>query len=336
MKFLFLSTFSNETLIEETLLHCLKSKIEVVRINLEDLIPHPHNNLRIAVKDDDVLIAVDKKVHLLSEFSLVWQRRISNNFLSGERVFASYGDSIPKTLCRQLINEVYEVRDLLLHFFEYLEIPVINNYDHVCRSKPFQSIKAKEFGLNSPSIMVSNSVDELSSFIKAQDSITKTIGGVGYINDEDQVLSLGTTKLDEGFTKDISTETTFPSFVQQLVKSKYELKCILVGDELYCIKQFSPDGDIPTTDIKQALSNNLIKKEQYHLEESVKEKVIKLCQSFNLELCTVDIIYSDQEEYVFIEINPDGIVEYYGSYLDKNIHEVIFRWLLKRARQITE
>ena len=331
-KFLFLTTYSNESLIEKTMLHCLKQGIEVVRVNIEDFVPHQNSNLRLAILDHDVRLTVGTKQHWLSEFAVIWKRRISNNFLSPARMFSDYGNSVNSEIKTKLIAEIYEARDLLLHFAVHLKIPVINNFDPACFNKPFQSIKAAQFGLQTPSVLVSNSMVEINSFVSNSPSITKPLGGFGYMSDNSHIMSVRTTRVDEQYTEDISAEVVFPSFLQQRIKSKYELKCILVGDQLYCVKQYSVEGgDIPTTDIKQAIVEKRIKKVQYQLKTEVADKVVKLCKSYKLDLCTMDIIYSDEAGYTFIEINPDGVVEYYGSYLDRPIHERIFSLLKQTA-----
>ncbi|MEL6557863.1 MAG: hypothetical protein AAFQ94_06730 [Bacteroidota bacterium] len=331
-KFLFLTTFSKESLIEKTMLHCLKHNIEVVRINIEDFVPYQNSNLQIAIMDQDVSLKVGEKQHLLSEFTLIWKRRISNNFLSAERLLAGYRDAVSPEIKRSLISEIYQVRDLLLHCANNLNIPVINDYDPVCLNKPFQSIKAAQFGLQTPAILVSNSSTEIRSFVETKPAITKPLGGFGYMFDGSAIMSVYTTSVDQSYIENISTDVIFPSFLQERIQSQYELKCILVGGEVYCVKQYSvEDGGIPTTDIKTAIAEKKIKKVQYHLDSSVANKVVSLCQYYKLDLCTFDLIYDDQKGYIFIEINPDGIIEYYGEFLDSPIHEAIFRLLMDRA-----
>ncbi|BDS15420.1 ATP-grasp domain-containing protein [Aureispira anguillae] len=336
MKFLFLSTHFTETLIEKTQLCCQAEGIEVVRINLEDLLPNKINDIPITVTEKDIAFKLNDKTHYLSEFTLIWQRRISNNFISSGRVFGNFKDIVPKPTLQQLIKEVYDLRDLILHFAQNLGTPIVNDYDIVCRNKPFQTIKANEFGLRCPSMFLSNSMTDLNSFIAKHDAtITKPVGGLGYLFEQDEIMSIKTTAVDLDYTQSVTEEMIFPSFLQERIESKYELKCILVGDELYCIKQYYEGGDIPTTDIKQAYRNNQIKNEEYHLDSKVKEKVIRLCKHFKLDLCTMDIIKSTDGGYVFLEINPDGVVEYYASFLSTSIHKQIFKMLLKKSKKIT-
>lgn len=336
MKFLFLSTHFTETLIEKTQLCCQAQGIEVVRINLEDLLPNKINDVQVSITEKDVAFKLQGKTHYLSEFALIWKRRISNNFISPGRVLGHLKEIVPKHTLEQLIKEVYDLRDLILHFAQNLGTPIVNDYDIVCRNKPFQTIKANEFGLRCPSMLLSNSVTDLNSFIAKNDAtITKPVGGLGYLFEGDEIMSIKTIAVDLGYTQSVTGEMIFPSFLQERIGSKYELKCILVGDDLYCIKQYYKGGDIPTTDIKQAYRNKQITNEEYHLDPKVKEKVIQLCRYFKLDLCTMDIIKSTDGGYVFLEINPDGVVEYYGSFLSTSIHQQIANMLLKKSKKTT-
>lgn len=335
MKFLFLSTHFTETLLEKTQLCCQEQGIEVVRINLEDLLPNKINDINVTITDNDIAFTVQGVTHYMSEFHLIWKRRISNNFISFGRLFDTYKEVIPKYILQQLIKEVYDLRNLILHVAQNKGIPVVNDYDVVCMNKPFQSIKANEFGLRCPSMVLSNSITDINKFVSShKGTITKPIGGLGYLFDNEEIMSIKTTSVDADYTASVTEEMIFPSFLQERIESKYELKCILVGDELHCIKQYYLGGDIPTTDIKEAYKDKKITNEEYHLDPAVKEKVIQLCRAFKLDLCTMDIIKSKDGGYVFLEINPDGVVEYYGSYLSVSIHERIFKMLLKRAKQV--
>ncbi|WMX14508.1 MULTISPECIES: RimK family alpha-L-glutamate ligase [unclassified Aureispira] len=337
MKFLFLSTHFSETLIEKTQLYCIQHGIEVVRINLEDLLPNGINDIQVTIGENDLLFKVNQQVHHLSEFSLIWKRRISNNFLSTGRLFNSYKGIVPNYTLQQLIKEVYDLRDLILNFARNIEIPIVNDYDPACKNKPFQTIKANAFGLTCPSMLLSNSIQDINQFISQHDAtITKPIGGLGYLPEEEEIMSIKTTSIDLNDTNDVSSDLIFPSFIQERIPSKYELKCILVGEELHCVKQYYKGGDIPTTDIKLAYRNQQITNEEYHLNQNVKNKVIKLCRYFKLDLCTMDIIKRSDGNYVFLEINQDGVVEYYGSFLSIPIHERIFQLLLTKSKQKKE
>lgn len=334
MKFLFLSTHFTETLIEKTQLCCQAQGIEVVRINLEDLLPNKINDVQVSITETDIAFKLKGETHYLSEFTLVWKRRISNNYLSVGRLFHSMKELVPKHTLEQLIKEVYDLRDLILHCTRNFGIPIFNDYDHAFRNKPFQSVKAKEFGLRAPSMLVSNSKVDLDMFISNHEgTITKPIGGLGYLFEGKEIMSIKTTSVNLDSTKDITEELLFPSLLQEKISSQYELKCILVDDELHCVKQYFQGGAIPTTDIKQAYKNRQITNKEYQLDPTVKEKVIKLCKHFKFDLCTMDIIKSKSGDYVFLEINPDGVVEYYGGFLSLSIHERLAEKLLKKSKK---
>ncbi|MGH1335739.1 MAG: hypothetical protein ACRBFS_06390 [Aureispira sp.] len=333
MKFLFLSTHFTETLIEKTQLYCIAHGIEVVRINLEDLLPNTINTVQVTIAEDDISFRLKGETHLLSEFSLIWKRRISDNFISTGRLFENYKNVLPKPICEKLLKEVYDLRDLILLFSKKLNLPIINDYDLACRNKPFQIIKANEFGLKSPSMLLSNSMVDLNSFISTcSATITKPIGGLGYLSDEKEIMSIKTTSVNLNYVKDVSAELIFPSFLQERIQSKYELKCTLVGEELFCVKQYYEGGNIPTTDIKLAYRNKQITNIEYELKPEVKGKIIKLCKYFKLDLCTMDIIKNVDGDYVFLEINPDGVVEYYSYFLSFPIYEKIFEMLQRNCK----
>jgi hypothetical protein len=326
LKVLFLGTHSNETLFEKVHLLCLRDHFEVIRINLEDFLPNRVNRIEVSISSDDAIFEINDHKHYLSQFSVLWKRRISNNFMFGERVFHYLLESIPESQSRKLIKELYELRDLILIMAKKNNIRIINDYNPDCLSKPFQNLIAKNFGLLYPNMLVSNSKKNIKGFIQANNDkcITKPLGGIGYLFDEDYIMSLNTTRLTVENVDDIKPNIIFPSLVQTYIKSKYELKCILVGEELFCVKQFIEVGNIPTVDIKEAYKKKLIQNVEYELNSLTKERIIKLCKFFKLDLCTIDIIKSTEDKYYFIEINPDGIIEYYSQFLNISIYKEIF------------
>ena len=63
----------------------------------------------------------------------------------------------------------------------------------------------------------------------------------------------------------------------------------------------------------------------YKMPNEIETKIIKLMQILDLNTGSLDFIYSDKNEFVFLEINPIGQyanVSYHGNYyLDKIIAE---------------
>ena len=122
------------------------------------------------------------------------------------------------------------------------------------------------------------------------------------------------------------SEALFPSFLQKGIKNAYELKCIYIGGRVYAVKQ-QPKNPGNTSDIKLAYKHNNVDISAYEIRNDIKLKIGELCNAFNIDICTMDFIVDDLENYYFLEINQDGVINFYSNYINDNIYEAFYKFI---------
>ena len=112
-----------------------------------------------------------------------------------------------------------------------------------------------------------------------------------------------------------------PIYVQKYVKKKYEVRLTVAGDDFYAVKIVS-DNSVDWRDGD---------KNTYELIETppeIKKTIRKLLFDFNLQFGAIDYIVDPDDNWFFLEINPNGQWQWLESALNLTISESIMKILL--------
>lgn len=327
MKILILSTNSSADFKDFFHAFLVKKGHEVVNLSLSNLFNvRNRNSVSFEMTVDDFRFQYGDRTYNLSEFDLIWKRRFDFNFLRNvldQREYKKY----PPTVFEYMNREVWMVKDYILQLARLKEIDIVNDFDETVINKLYQLIAARRFGLKTPDFLFTNSRDALGAFHASnQTTITKPSSNFGYIYDKDEVVSHRTSIVSREDLEQLES-SFFPSFFQNGIENTYELKCLYMAGELLAVKQ-EVRQQKQIADIKQEYRENNIRNTEYHLPEGLKKKVKLLCDHFRLDLCTIDFIKAGDGNYYFLEINQDGIVDYYGTYISTNIYELFYKNLI--------
>ncbi len=179
----------------------------------------------------------------------------------------------------------------------------VNRRSSLVRARPklSQLVKARQQGLRIPKTIVTNSLDELSSFADACDGdiVAKPIQ-TQVLHDGTEHLVLGTRTLHKNdFNAAISH---MPCYAQEKLPVRSELRVVVFGEHMYAFRQTrKSDAD----DIKQ-LSLDQIRHEYCTLDECIATKLQALMRHYELEFAAIDLVEVDSGDLVFLEINPNG------------------------------
>jgi len=210
-----------------------------------------------------------------------------------------------------------------------IQSKVVNNFDPRIRDKVHQLSKAKEFGLKIPEFVFTNQRKNVQDFLLNHDlCITKPISNFGYIHETNQTVSFKTNKIEQNQVEEMN-DFFFPSFIQRGIDNLFELKCVYIGGSLFAVKQ-STSSDKDYVDIKLAYKDNKVELENFQVNEDICKKVKNLCDFYKIDICTLDFLVDANDDYFFLEINQDGIIDFYARYFEINIYEIFCNFLLKK------
>lgn len=162
---------------------------------------------------------------------------------------------------------------------------------------------AKEVGFAIPEFLVTNNVNELNSFVESQKQvITKVLSNPISLYMPKQWVPMYTTEVN---SKDVVKNIGI-SYLQNKINKKYELRIFHLNPDFYAIAIFSQANNRTVTDYRKYDYDRPNRMVPYNLPKSVVEKLKELVKKLELETCSIDIIVDDNDNYIFLEVNPIG------------------------------
>lgn len=177
-------------------------------------------------------------------------------------------------------------------------------------NKLMQMIKAKENGLLTPASLLTNNPNEALAFYKKHNSdLALKVIRRGSVNYDDKTLLLHTKRLRESEIKNNSFKNICysPVFLQKYIEKKIELRITVVGNNVFACAIHSQVNEKTCDDWrKHIFLEKEIPHEIYKLPEKIKNSCINTIKDLGLCFGAIDMILTPKDEYVFLEVNPNG------------------------------
>src|SRR5690606_16889677 len=102
------------------------------------------------------------------------------------------------------------------------------------------------------------------------------------------------------------------SLFQKRIKKKFEIRTIYFNNAFYSSAIFD---SLDSVDYRESLQSSINKPRiiPYVIPNEIETKIKELVCNLNYTFCSIDLIYSDKGEYVFLEINPCGQISYINN-----------------------
>lgn len=261
---------------------------------------------------------------VFSEFSFnencinkIWHRRSRFNFLDVNKIcnkdVFSYlkkeNDSLIKSIELYLKSHV----DYVGSWFKETE-----NY------KIIQLLTAKESGLKIPDSLITNSKKELIEFYnKHKEIITKDIRYPVYISSSDAVyVSNGVLLVTMEMIDSLGDNFT-PMFFQKKINKKFEIRTFFFKNDFYSMAIFSQENEKTKLDYWNYDDKKPNRCVPINLPNDIINKISLFNSNYGLNTGSIDFIYSVDNEYFFLEVNPQGQLEWLSRncnyYIEKEV-----------------
>jgi glutathione synthase/RimK-type ligase-like ATP-grasp enzyme len=168
--------------------------------------------------------------------------------------------------------------------------------------KALQLAEASKAGLKTPHTLISNDVAQATAFVDALGDVEcaiKPLMAVGVTDDQGYRLPL-TTTLPPGHS--LESVALAPTMFQPYVDKAFELRCVVIGDRIFCAKMDSQANESSRLDWRGGNPEHEI----FALPEQVQASIRRLMDSFGLNFASLDMIVTPEGEFVFLELNPNG------------------------------
>jgi ATP-GRASP peptide maturase of grasp-with-spasm system len=191
-----------------------------------------------------------------------------------------------------------------------------------------QLIAARRSGLRVPDTIITNSKNELESFLnKHVEIITKALSDVGYLSYKGKMYVGYTAPLSKKDLK-ILPDKFQPTLFQKNIKKQAEIRVFYFFEKIYAMAIFSGNDKKTETDFRKYNWDKPNRNVPFNLPEEVSERIISLMKDIDLNHGSLDLILTHDNDFVFLEINPHGqfgMVSYPCNY---NIEEEIASYLI--------
>jgi ATP-GRASP peptide maturase of grasp-with-spasm system len=268
-----------------------------VRINADEIIS---DKLCISINEKEIIY---KNISVrIDDIHSIWFRKFGS--FSRTNYFCYVKNVVTSDDLQQLAHEYYAILNVFISFFKrknWLTAPwlaSVNKFDIL--------LLAQECGLNIPESHIISQKNQLMNLIKASNKIfiSKSAFEPYFIQKENGIFSMFTKEIDN---MDNLPDTFFPSFIQEKIFKKYELRVFYINGEFYTMAIFSQRNKITELDFRKYDWSNPNRKVPYMLPFIIKKKLTTMLNILKLNCCSIDILKSSADDkYYFLEINPTG------------------------------
>lgn len=197
-------------------------------------------------------------------------------------------------------------------------------------NKLYQLQLASRLGLKVPATLVSSEKEDIYSFRKTyKQVIVKNIRDLRPILDKDTYYIPYVKKLDDTFLETLPNRF-FPSLFQKYIPKKFELRVFFIGGKIFSMAMFSQEDNQTAEDFRRYNNQRPTRRVPYQLPLELEAKIRTFMDKIGLNTGSLDFIYSQQNEYIFLEVNPVGqfgMVSYPCNY---NLNKEIAKFLARK------
>lgn len=262
-----------------------------------------------------------------SKVNVIWYRRWNyknkNNFFGIDNI-QDLNNLNQLTSCIQ--SDANIVNGFLFSLLKP-NIKWLCNPKTVANSKLFQLSLAKNIGLNIPKTIVTNDKLELDFFKKESKIICKPLTNNPILNINDDIFSSYTSIADDDLFGSLP-DIFFPSLFQEKIEKEFEIRVFFLNGKTYSMAIFTQIDEKTSIDQRNYNFQNPNKRIPFKLPKEIDNKVKNFMDKIGLNIGVLDLICTPDNEYYFLEVNPQGQFEDISKICGYNLEEKIAKYLI--------
>lgn len=238
-----------------------------------------------------------------SEITVMWERRA---MIPKELPYRHQQDEINN----HNIEEAHGFLSFLRYYMK--DIPSIGGIveDRYSESKMLQQAVAQQLGMRTPDTCFSNDAAAVKEFAKKYQTLSlKPISGNCIYVDDTHEYDFYSQKIESSqlMPQPEIAFTQTVNYLQEYIEKAYELRVTVIRDDVIACKidSQSQDADTGKNDWRQGYGHNL-KQTIVDIPDEVKQFCHEYMKRLHLNMGCFDFIYTPDNEYVFLECNPNG------------------------------
>ena len=294
-------------------------KKEFYKINNTDNVRIKNINISSKGNLDFNLVVNDKDEIKFSSISSYWYRR--GTFTLSYKVPAFFNECL--NFIEQNLREDISSNVRFLHTSLFLFKKGFGFFYDNFTNKLINLLIASDCGLKVPNTLLCDNKQEIKEFLKNKKNIITKTGDIPiYFEDKKHEYISGTVEFSESDLNEI-TDYFYPSVFQNLLVKKYELRIFYLNDKLYPMAIFSQNDEQTKIDFRNYNWEKLNRTVPYKLPDKIGSSLIMFMNRINMKSGSIDVVYTTDNEYVFLEVNPVGQFKQVSRPCNYNLEKII-------------
>ena len=274
-----------------------RQRIKFARFNTEDFPEKTILSFKLAADSVSGYLEINSEKINLVNITSIWYRRPTKSELSNLAFDETSNDFA--------VNESWEC---LQGLWRVLDCFWVSNPDKLYRAefKPLQIKLAANLGFVVPTTLITNSPDNAKFFYDrhSKSIIYKPLKHSQLVRDEELGL-IYTSRVTEDEVAKIDNLQLAPGIFQPYICKAFEVRVTVVGEKVFSVKLDTQDVPEALTDWRRVDASK-ITHTPHKLPSDIEEKSIELVKKLELAFGAIDLIYTPEGKYIFLEINPNG------------------------------
>lgn len=297
---------------------------EFIRINTGDRF----RIRQIDMQTEDIVIESQNQQFNLKDIRTVWYRR--GAFLDLAAMPEGYVLQTPELegmgdmLEQNLLDEYKTYSRYLKYVMEQKRC--LTRFTDSEVNKLIVLSMARQLGLQVPDSWIATENDQITDISPEFDLITKSVSSGIYHHTPTRGYYTYTESVSPA-TLEASHPTYFPTLVQRKVRKRIELRIFFLEDQFYPMAIFSQFHNLSSVDNRKGAAYN--RWVPYQLPTDIQDKLHALMQQLGFLTGSIDLLVTEEEEYIFLEVNPVGQIGMTSYPCNYQLHQKIAQWLLK-------
>jgi glutathione synthase/RimK-type ligase-like ATP-grasp enzyme len=129
---------------------------------------------------------------------------------------------------------------------------------------------------------------------------------------------------------DLLDKNFAPTMFQEYIKKDFEVRVFFFLDRIYSMAIFSQLDKKTSIDFRNYNRKKPNRFVPFILESEILSKIKKFIEVKGIRSGSIDLIFSKKQEYIFLELNPQGqfnwLSEYCNYHIEKEIAEMLINF----------
>jgi hypothetical protein len=273
--------------------------VPVFRFHPQD-VPHACS-VSLEIHDGRIEGEIQNAYHRVSfkDICAAWYRRSRNVYDGPPSMTSERLDQYVKAQSNATLTSLYDSLQTLWvgHPYKLRRAEV----------KALQLQEASKAGLTTPNTLISNDPSRAAAFVSTlgdAECAIKPLIAIGVTDEQGYRLPLTTTLPAD---HPLDSVALAPNMFQPYIDKAFELRCVVIGERIFCAKIDSQAHEITRKDWRKGeLHDPDPEQEAFSLPDHVQASIRRMMGSFGINFASIDMIVTPSGEFVFLELNPNG------------------------------